>query len=134
MSTKTTQYDRPSNNGGTRPSRVLQQSARDSSSAKPSPEAKTYATAKHQLFWATCSLSVAEMETALPLFHACLLVEGRTKGGTEAVLPQALQSTNDSNNPGLIYLLPELVQDIMGCKYGLNWDTSYRNCHCGLSP
>ncbi len=23
---------------------------------------------------------------------------------------------------------------MMACKYGLGWDTSYRNCHRGFSP
>jgi hypothetical protein len=69
----------------------------------------------------------------LPPFHAHLLAEGRTKRGTEAVLAQALRLAEDSDDPGLIYVLPELVQDIMGCKYDLGWDTSYHNCHGGLS-
>jgi hypothetical protein len=77
--------------------------------------------------------SAAAMDTILPPFHARLLGEGRTKCGTEAVLAQALRPTEDSDDPGLIYVSPELVQDIMGCKYGLGWDTFYRNCHHSLS-
>jgi hypothetical protein len=101
---------------------------------KPTEEAKTYTTAEFQRLQAACSLTVAEMDTILPPFHARLLGEGRTKRGMEAVLAQALRPTEDSDDPGLIYVSPELVQDIMGCKYGLGWDTSYRNCHRGLSP
>jgi hypothetical protein len=37
-------------------------------------------------------------------------------------------------DPGLVYISPELVSDIKDCKYGLGWDTSYRNCHRGISP
>jgi hypothetical protein len=74
------------------------------------------------------------MATALPAFHENLLAEGRSKKGTAAVLAQALRPDEDSDNPGLVYISPELVADIKDCKYGLGWDTSYRNCHRGLSP
>jgi hypothetical protein len=74
------------------------------------------------------------MDTCLPPFHAQLLAEGRTKRGTEAVLAQALQPMDNTDDPGLIYISPELVQDIMGCKHGLGWNTSFRSCHRGLSP
>jgi hypothetical protein len=37
-------------------------------------------------------------------------------------------------SPGLIYVSPELVEDMMACKYRLGWDTSYHNCLHGLSP
>jgi hypothetical protein len=95
---------------------------------------KKYTTAELQRLRASCSLSVAEMEALLPLFHENLLAEGRTKKGTEAVLAQALRPSDDSDDPGLIYVSPELVSDIKDCKYGLGWDTSYRNCHRGISP
>jgi hypothetical protein len=74
------------------------------------------------------------MEEALPLFHEQLLTEGRTKKGTEAVLAQALRPHEDMDDPGLVYVSPELVSDIKDCKYGLGWDTSYKNCHRGISP
>jgi hypothetical protein len=95
---------------------------------------KKYTAAELQRLRAACSLSVADMETLLPPFHNNLLAEGRTKKGTEAVLAQALRPSDDSDDPGLIYVSPELVSDIKDCKYGLGWDTSYRNCHRGLSP
>jgi hypothetical protein len=50
------------------------------------------------------------------------------------VLAQALRPTDDSDDLGLIYISPELVQDIRECKYGLRWDTSFRNCHRDLLP
>jgi hypothetical protein len=74
------------------------------------------------------------MEALLPPFHENLLAEGRTKKVTGAVLAQALRPSDDSDDPGLIYVSPELVSDIKDCKYGLGWDTSYRNCRRGLSP
>jgi hypothetical protein len=74
------------------------------------------------------------MATAMPLFHASLLSEGRSKKGTEAVLAQALRPDEDSDNPGLIYISSELVANIKDCEYSLGYDTSYRNCHRGLSP
>jgi hypothetical protein len=42
-------------------------------------------------------------------------------------------SRDDTDNPGLIYVSPELVSNIKNCKYGLGWDTSYQNCHRGIS-
>jgi hypothetical protein len=74
------------------------------------------------------------MATALPPFHEQLLTEGRTKKGTEAVLAHALRLHEDVDDPGLVYISPELVSDVKDCKYGLGWDTSYRNCHRGISP
>ncbi len=68
-----------------------------------------------------------------PVQHQ-LLAEGRTKRGAETVLAQALRPDEHSDDPGLIYVSPELVSDIKECKYGLGWDTSYKNCHRGLSP
>jgi hypothetical protein len=71
---------------------------------------------------AACLLTVPQMETSLP-------------EGTESVLAQALRSHHgDSDDPGLVYVSPELVSDIKDCKYGLGWDTSYKNCHRGISP
>jgi hypothetical protein len=101
---------------------------------KPVKETKSYMTAELQQIRAACSLSVAEMGSILPPFHACLLAEGRTKWGTKSVLAQALRPQDDTDDPGLIYVLPELVADMMGCKYGLGWGTLYRNCHRRLSP
>ena len=72
---------------------------------------------------------MAEMATGLPTLYQSLLTEGRSKRGTEAVLANALRATADNDDPGLIYISPELVADIRDCKYGLGWDTSYRNCH-----
>jgi hypothetical protein len=95
---------------------------------------KKYTTAEMQRLRAACSLTSAEMETMLPSFHDKLLAEGRSKKGTEAVLAQALRPDESNDDPGLIYISPELVSDIKDCKYGLGWDTSYRNCHRGISP
>jgi hypothetical protein len=73
---------------------------------------------------------MAEMGTILPPLHARLLAEGRTKRGTESVLAQVLRSPENTDDPGLIYVPPELVADMMVCKEdGLGWDTSYRKCH-----
>jgi hypothetical protein len=74
------------------------------------------------------------MLTNMPPFHQHLLSEGRTKRGAEAVLAQALRPDEHSDDLGLIYVLPELVSDMKDCKYVLGWDTSYKNCHRGLSP
>jgi hypothetical protein len=101
---------------------------------KPSAETKKYTIAELQRLRAACSLLVAEMTTDLPDLYRSLLTEGRSKRGTEAVLANALRATADNDDPGLIYVSPELVADIRDCKYGLGWDTSYRNCHRGLSP
>jgi hypothetical protein len=102
----------------------------------PSETAATrrYTPAEMQRLRAACSLTVPEMETSLPTFHEQLLTEGRTKKGTEAVLAQALRPRDDTDDPGLVYVSPELVSDIKNCKYGLGWDTSYRNCRRGISP
>jgi hypothetical protein len=96
---------------------------------KPTTELKKYLTTKLQQLQAACSLLVAEMATGLPTLYQSLLMEGRSKRGTEAVLANALRATADNNNPGLIYILPELVANIRDCKYGLGWDNSYCNCH-----
>jgi hypothetical protein len=101
---------------------------------KPTAETKKYSVAELQRLRAACSLSVAEMATSLPELYQSLLTEGRSKRGTEAVLANALRPTADNGDPGLIYISPELVADIKDCKYGLGWDTSYRNCHRGISP
>jgi hypothetical protein len=95
---------------------------------------KKYTPAELQRLRAACSLSVLELETSLPTFHEQLLTEGRTKKGTESVLAQALRPQGDTDDPGLVYVSAELVSDIKECKYGLGWDTSYRNCHRGISP
>jgi hypothetical protein len=103
----------------------------------PIPEAaatKKYTPAEMRRLRAACSLSVPEMESALPSFHEQLLTEGRTKKGTEAVLAQALRPQGDTDDPGLVYVSAELVSDVKECKYGLGWDTLYRNCHQGISP
>jgi hypothetical protein len=120
--------------GGLDPQECFNKALETVAALKPVSETKKYTTAELQRIRAACSLTVAEMETCLPPFHARLLAEGRTKRGTEAVLAQALRPTDDSDDPGLIYISPELVQDIRECKYGLGWDTSFRNCHRGLSP
>jgi hypothetical protein len=73
------------------------------------------------------------MIMSLSPFHKRLLAEGRTKRSLEAVLAQMLRP-NDSDDPGLIYVSPNLVADIKDCKFGLGWDKSYRHCHRGLSP
>jgi hypothetical protein len=83
---------------------------------------------------AACSLTVAGMEAGLPNLHAKILEEGRTTKGVEAVLAHALRPAEDHDDPGLVYVSPELVTDVKNCKYGLGWDTSYRNCHQGISP
>jgi hypothetical protein len=62
---------------------------------------------------------------------------GRVKErGTKSVLANALHPTDNNDNPGQIYVPPELVAaNVRDCKYGLlGWDTSYQNCHRGLSP
>jgi hypothetical protein len=101
---------------------------------KPMVETKKYSTAELQQLCAACSLLVAEMATNLPELYQSLLTEGHSKRGIEAVLANALRPAVDNNNPGLIYILPELVANICDWKYGLGWDTSYHNCHYGLSP
>jgi hypothetical protein len=101
---------------------------------KPTAEVKRYSDSELRRLRAACSLSEPEMLTSLPPFHQQLLAEGRTKRGAEAVLAQALRPDEHSDDPGLIYISPELVADIKDCKYGLGWDTSYKNCHRGLSP
>jgi hypothetical protein len=102
----------------------------------PSETAATrrYTPAEMQRLRAACSLTVPEMETSLPAFHEQLLTEGRTKKGTEAVLAQVLRPRDDTDDPGLVYVSPELVSNIKNCKYGLGWDRSYQNCHRGISP
>jgi hypothetical protein len=101
---------------------------------KPTAETKKYSDSELRRLRAACSLSEAEMLTNMPPFHQHLLSEGRTKRGAEAVLAQALRPDEHSDDPGLIYVSPELVADIKDCKYGLGWDTSYKNCHRGISP
>jgi hypothetical protein len=95
---------------------------------------KKYTPAELQRLRAACSLTVPELETSLPIFHEHLLTEGRTKRGTDSVLAQALRPQGDTDDPGLVYVSAELISDIKDCKYGLGWDTSYRNCHRGISP
>jgi hypothetical protein len=95
---------------------------------------KRYTPAELQRLRSACSLTVPEMATALPSFYKQLLTEGRTKKGTEAVLAHALRPQADTGDPGMVYVSPELVSNIKDCKYGLGWDTSYRNCHRGISP
>jgi hypothetical protein len=94
---------------------------------KAAPENKKYSVSELQRLRVACSLTVGEMSTSLPPFHR------RTKRGSEAVLAQML-CPDDSNDPGLIYVSPDLVTNIRDCKFGLGWDTSYRHCHRGLSP
>jgi hypothetical protein len=100
---------------------------------KAGPENKKYSTSELQPLQAACSLTVGKMSTSLPEFHSKLLAEGCTKQGSEAVLAQMLKPDN-SDDPGLIYILPDLIADIKDCKFGLGWDTSYRHCHQDLSP
>jgi hypothetical protein len=101
---------------------------------KPSQEAKKYSQAELQRLRAACSLTVAGMEAGLPDLHAKILEEGRTTQDVKAVLAHALRPEEDHDDPGLVYMSPELVTDVKNCKYGLGWDTSYRNCHRGISP
>ncbi len=93
----------------------------------PSETAATrrYTPAEMQRLRAACSLTVPEMETSLQALHEQLLTEGRTKKGKAAVPAQALRPRDDTDDPGLVYMSPELVIDIKNCKYGLGWDTSY---------
>ena len=79
-------------------------------------------------------LTKDKMLTSMPLFHQQLLEEGCTERGVEAVLSQALRSGKHSNEPRLIYITSELISDIKNCKYGLGWDTLYKNCHMGPPP
>ena len=74
-------------------------------------------------------LTEAEILTSMPPFHQKILTEGRNKRGTEAVLTQALCLEDHSDDSRLIYVSPELVDNIKYCKYGLGWDTSYKNYH-----
>jgi hypothetical protein len=120
--------------GGLDPQECLNKALETVAALKPVQEGKKYTTAELQRIRAACSLLVTEMDTALPPFHARLLAEGRTKRGTESVLAQALRPRDATDDPCLVYVSPELVADVMACKYGLGWDTSYRNCHRGLSP
>mgnify|MGYP006914699863 CR=1 FL=1 len=57
------------------------------------------------------------MDTTLLAFHKRLLTEGRTKKGAKAVLAQALRPHEDTDNPGLVYISPELVSDIKAVSY-----------------
>ena len=70
----------------------------------------------------------------MPPFNQQLLAEGRTERGAEAVLVKALNPGNHSDDPGLIYVSPELVSSIKYCKYGLGWDTLYKDYHRVISP
>jgi hypothetical protein len=97
-------------------------------------ETKKYSSAELQRLRAACSLTVAEMDTQLLEIHAVLREEGWTTKSVEAVLAHALRPVEEQDDPGLVYISPELVADVKNCKYGLGWDTSYRNCHCGISP
>ena len=45
---------------------------------------------------------------------------------------QELCPYKNSEDTGLIYVSPKLVTDIKDCKYGLGWETSYKNCHRGM--
>jgi hypothetical protein len=96
---------------------------------KPSSETKKNSIAELQHLRATCSLTVAEMATNLPELYQSLLMEGQSKRGTEAIMANALRPMANNDDPGLIYLSPELVADVRNCKCGLGWGTSYRNCH-----
>jgi hypothetical protein len=69
------------------------------------------------------------MEAELPEIHSKIIEEGRTTKGVEAVLAHALRPLEDHDDPGLVYISPELVTDVKTCKYGLGWDTLYWNCH-----
>jgi hypothetical protein len=69
---------------------------------KPTPKAKKYSSSELQRLRAACSLSVAEMANGLPELYKMLLIEGRSKRGTESVLANALRPTADNDNPGLI--------------------------------
>jgi hypothetical protein len=100
---------------------------------KPTVKKKKYSKSKLWRLKVACLLTEAEMLTDLPPFHHVSLAEGCTKRGTETVLAQALRPDEHSNDPGLIYVSPELVANMKECKYGLGWDTSYKNCHRGLS-
>jgi hypothetical protein len=74
---------------------------------------------------AMCSLSIPEMEFALPSFHEQLRGRGPPRKGQKPYLP--------TNDPGLVYVPAKLVSNVKECKYGLSWDTLYRNCHQGNS-
>jgi hypothetical protein len=119
--------------GGLDPQQCFDKAMETVAALKAGPENKKYSTSELQRLRAACSLTVGEMSSDLPELHEKLLAEGRTKRGSEAVLAQALRP-DDSDDPGLIYISPELVADIRDCKFGLGWDTSYRHCHRGLSP
>jgi hypothetical protein len=95
---------------------------------------KKYTPAELRRLWAACSLSIPEIESALPTFHEQLLTEGRTKKGAETVIAHALRPQWHTNDPGLVYVSAKLVSDVKECKYRLGWDTSYRNCHREISP
>jgi hypothetical protein len=77
---------------------------------------KKYTHAELRRLGAACSLSIPEMESALPDFHEQLLTEGRTKKGTELVVAQALRPQGDTNDPRLVYVSAELVRDVKECK------------------
>ena len=66
-------------------------------------------------------------------FHQKLLAEGHTKRDTEALISQALRLDEHIDNPRLIYVSPELVDDLKDCKYRLGCYTSYKNNHRGIS-
>ena len=50
------------------------------------------------------------------------------------MLAQSFLLDEHSDDPGLIYMLPDFVANIKDCKYQLGWDTSYKNCQRVLSP
>jgi hypothetical protein len=97
-------------------------------------ETKKYSSAELQRLRAACLLTVAEMDTQLQEIHALLREEGRTTKSGQAVLAHTLQPIEEQDDPGLVYISPELVAEVKNCKYRLGWDTSYRNCHCRISP
>ena len=71
---------------------------------------------------------------SLTISHKNLLSEGRKNRKTEAFLTKEIRVDEKSDDPGIIYLSPDLVVKTKDYKYGLGWDTSYKKCHRGLPP
>jgi hypothetical protein len=102
---------------------------------KPQTEStnKSYTTLEMKKLRASMSLLPAEMDTDMPIMHAQLLQEGRSKKGTAAVLHQFMITQADCDFPSLTWLSPDLIRDIQECNYG-DFDISGDKCDRGISP
>ena len=101
---------------------------------EPADKARKYNDTEIRCVRTACSLPEVELRKILTISHKKLLSEGRTKRGNKIVLTKELLPDENSDNPGLIYVYPDLVSDIKNCRYGLGWDISYKKNHRGLYP